>query len=26
VARELADITYVCANCGTSTERTIKDD
>jgi transcription elongation factor Elf1 len=26
VARELADITYVCANCGTRTERTIKDD
>ena len=26
VAKELADITYVCENCGTRTERTIKDD
>jgi RNase P subunit RPR2 len=24
VAKELADITYVCENCGTRTERTIK--
>ena len=26
VAKELVDITYVCENCGTRTERTIKDD
>jgi RNase P subunit RPR2 len=26
VTKDLADVTYVCENCGTKTERTMKED